>query len=61
MTTIAKFLIAALGAAAITANTVSAAHGWGHVNWVPIGEVWGTAVAVWLYPNQPAVTLPANG
>ena len=53
MTLFAKFLIAALGAGAITANAVTAAHGWSNVNYVPIATAWGTAVAVWAYPNQP--------
>ena len=52
MTSIAKALIAALGAAAITANAVSAAHGWGHVDWVPIATAWAIPVGVFAYPNK---------
>lgn len=47
----AKFLIAAIGALAITANAVARAHGWGNVDWVPIGTAWTAAVAVFAYPN----------
>ena len=59
MTNMAKALIAALGAAALTANTVAQAHGWGHVDWVPIGTAWATVVGVWAYPNQPT-PVPAD-
>ena len=48
---LAKALIAALGAAAVTANTVARAHGWHNVDWTPIAMVWSTAVAVFAYPN----------
>jgi len=48
---VAKFFIAAIGALAITANAVARAHGWGNVDWVPIGTSWSTAVAVFAYPN----------
>lgn len=58
MTNIAKFLIAALTAGAITANTVAAAHGWNHVDWTPIAIAWGGALAVFAYPNQPAPSSP---
>ena len=51
---IAKFLIAVLGAGAITANTVTRAHGWGHVDWTPIAIAWSTALGVFAYPNTSA-------
>ena len=53
----AKFLIAGIGALAITANAVARAHGFGNVDWVPIGTGWSTAVAVFVYPN---VTVPTT-
>lgn len=51
MTAIAKALIAALGAAALTANAVARAHGWGHVDWTPIAIAWSVPVSVYAYPN----------
>jgi hypothetical protein len=51
MTSIAKFLIALTGAGAIVANEVTRAHGWGHVDWVPVGTAIATALAVFAYPN----------
>ena len=55
---VAKALIAALGAAAITANAVSRAHGWGNVDWTPIATAWTTALGVFAYPNTPAKPAP---
>ena len=51
----AKALIAALGALAITANLIERAHGFSHVDWVPIAAAWSTALGVFAYPN---VTVP---
>jgi len=48
---LAKFLIAAITAGAITANAVARAHGWGNVDWTPIGTAWAGAFAVYAYPN----------
>jgi len=53
MTMFAKFLIALLGAAALTANAVARAHGWSHVDWTPIATAAATAVAIYAYPNSP--------
>ena len=53
MTLFAKFLIAFLGAVAIAANTISRAHGWSNVDWVPVATAFATAIGVFAYPNQP--------
>ena len=56
MTTFAKFLIALLTATAVSANLVARAHGWSHVDWVPIATAYSGAIAIFAYPN----TAPPN-
>ena len=51
MTTIAKFLIAAIGVAVMIAEEVARAHGWAGVDWTPVGTAAVAAVGVFLYPN----------
>ena len=58
MTTIAKFLIAAIGVAVMVAEEVARAHGWAGVDWTPIGTAAVAAVGVFLYPNSPTAPKP---